>query len=107
MDYSLDQFGKDTLNAVVKPISDKLNSQIDKLAIQSRAKLAVDRGVPPSKISDIEVAEYLSNMPTQKLNETVADKMTYIGQTTRNGLIIGLGLIAIAILLVGISKKER
>ena len=107
MDLSLEQIGKDSLNAIVKPISDKLNAQIDKLALQSRSKLAFDRGVAPAQVTDLEVAEYLSNMPTQKITDVVADKMVYIGQSARNGLIIGLGLIAIAIMMVGLSNKKK
>jgi hypothetical protein len=105
-DYTLDQLGKDAISAIVKPVSDKLNSQIDKIAFQARKKLATDRGVPESLVSDIEVAEYVSNLPSQQITKEVGEKMVYIGQSTRNGLIIGLGLIAISILLVGISRKK-
>lgn len=105
MDYSIDKFGSDVVNAIVKPVSDKLNSQIDKIALQARKKLAYERSVPESKITDIEVAEYIANMPSQQITKEVADKMIYMGDAARNGLIIGLGLVAIAVLVVGLRKK--
>ncbi len=100
------QYGGKAVEALVKPVSDKLNSQIDKMAIQARSKIASERKVPQSSVSDLEVAEYISGIPTALMTKEIGTEMQYIGQSTRNGLVIGLGIIALAILIVGLNKKK-
>lgn len=106
MEYGLDNLAKDAISSITKPVSDKLNAQIDKVATLTKKKLAAQKGVSESKITDLQVAEYIANLPTQKMTEEIGDKMVYIGDVTRNGLIIGLGLIAIAVLVVGLKRKS-
>ena len=102
---SFSNASQELVAAAVKPISDKLNNQIDKIAIDARKKLAFENKVPESKVTNLQVAEYIANLPSKEITKQVADKMEYIGDSTRNGLIIGLGLIAIAMLVVGLKRK--
>ena len=106
-DINLSNLGDKALEVLTKPITDKLNAQIDKLAVQARTKLAAEQKIQPAQVTDLAVAEYISGIPTAKLTQEVGTKMEYIGQTTRNGLIIGLGLIALAIMFSAVVKKSH
>lgn len=100
------KYGGQAVDAIVKPIADKLNQQIDKIAYQARQKVALRQNVNPSQVTDLDVAEYIANLPTQQMTGEISQQMQYIGKTTRNGIIIGLGMVAVAILIVGMSKKK-
>lgn len=100
------QYGGKAVEVLVKPVSDKLNSQIDKLSVQARAKIALENKVPQASVSDLEIAEYIIGIPTALMTKEIGTEMKYIGKSTRNGLVIGLSLVAIAILIVGLHKKN-
>lgn len=93
------------IETLSKPISDKLNQKIDEYAKQARTKIAKENSVPEYKVTDLEVAEYLSGMPTAIMTKEIGNKMEYIGKTTAAGIIIGLALIAIAMIVTKNKNK--
>lgn len=93
------------LTVLAKPISDKLNQKIDLYAQLARTKIAKERGVKESYVTDLDVAEYLSGMPTARLSGDISNKMEYIGKAVSAGVVVGCIFIAISI-LVG-SKKNH
>lgn len=106
-DLNVGDLANKALDVLTKPLTDKLNQQIDKLAIQSRQKLAAEGGTTTSAVTDLAVAEYLAGIPTARLTEEVSSQMQYVAKSARNGLIIGLGFIAIAILFSSMIKSKH
>ncbi len=99
------QYGGAATDALLKPISDKVNAQIDKIAYQAKYRIADQRNVDPSEVSDLDVADYIIGMPTANTNAVLSEQMSYIGKCTRNGLIIGGALIGLGILVGKLATK--
>lgn len=106
-DLNAGDLANKALDVLTKPLTDKLNQQIDKLAIQSRQKLAKEGNTTTSAITDLAVAEYIAGIPTARLKDEVSNQLQYVGKSARNGLIIGLSIVAIAILISGMIKNKH
>lgn len=110
---TLDDIANAASNAVSGSISSIINNQIDKLAVQIRVKLAAEQTiatgqqVDPNSIPDLDVTEYIIGMPTGSTNKVLDEKLTYIGASVRNGLIIGFGMIAVAMIITKLSHKHE
>ena len=89
------ELGKATGGAVSEAITAVLQPKLDNIALQVRQELARRRKVHPNQISDLEVAQFILVMPSAEIGQ----KVEYIGQTVRNGVLIGCGVIALAILI--------
>ena len=98
--------GNQTVTAIVTPISNMLNQQLAKIAGEARLKLATDQNVDQSQITDLAVAEYIAGIPTAQLTAQVSTQMVDIGHSVRNGLIIGFGMISIAMIINGMQRHH-
>lgn len=106
-DDFLKEYGGKAGDAVSSFVSNMLNAQMGKISSQVKVKVALEKGLPPADVTDLDITEYMLAMPTAATNKALADKMEYIGKSTRNGLIIGLGLVAVAIVVTHLVKNER
>jgi hypothetical protein len=94
--------GQTAINAVVAPIQQRINSEIDQIAFQARARLAKTRGLQPEEVTDLEVAEYMLSMPLSETNRQIV----LAGNSVRNGVIAGCALIAFAMIVNGMRKPQ-
>lgn len=100
LDKTLQNLGKTAVDAVMSPIQNRINSQLDVLALQIRSKIATQRGVQPQQVSDLEIAEYMMGMPLASTNQEIEKA----GNSARNAIFAGFALIAAAILFNGTRK---
>lgn len=89
--------GKDILNVITDPIQQRINQKLDSLVSAIRVKLATEKGVSLNEITDLEISEYLMQMPLRSTNDTVtvvADQSTKI---IAGSIVIGFSIVALAI----------
>lgn len=97
------EFSKAAGGAVSDALTAAIQPKLDAITFQVRQELARRRKVQPNQISDLEVAQFILVMPSAELGV----KVEYIGQTVRNGVLIGCGVIALAILISGLIRRPR
>lgn len=93
--------------AVAAPIAAFLNSKLNDITAQARAKIAVSKGVDEGAITDLDVAEYVIAMPTAATNQVLSDQIAYVGKSLRNGIIIGAAMLSLAVFLSRIQHRDR
>jgi hypothetical protein len=103
MSDPLSVIGKTATDAILLPIQQRINSELDKVAFQARAKIAYSRGIQPNQVSDLEVAEYMISMPLSATNSEIA----LAANSVRNGIIAGFALLGSAVLINGLLNKHR
>ena len=95
--------GKETIAAIAAPIQAKILQKIDYLVIDIRNKIAKDRKISPSKVTDLEISEYLLQMPLGSTN-LVVEKQAKSGVLIVSGsILIGFSLLALAVFF---SRKK-
>lgn len=97
------EFSKTVGGAASDAITAAIQPKLDAITEQVRQELARRRKVHPSKVSDLEVAQFIMAMPSSDLGV----KIDYMAQTVRNGVLIGCGVIALAILISALVRRTR
>ena len=98
----LAMIGQTAINAVIAPIQQRINSELDQIAFQSRLRLAKLNGVRPEEVTDLEIAEYMLAMPLSETNRQIV----LAGNSVRNGVVAGCALIAFAMIVNGMRKPQ-
>lgn len=91
--------GSDLLKSVTEPIQAKVNQQLDKVVQDIRNKIANKRKVALSKVTDLEISEYLLSMPLKSTNDVLDEQIADAGRSIRNGIIIGFIILTIGVFL--------
>ena len=76
-----------------------IKPHIDAITVQARAAIAQKAGKTPQQVTDLEVARYLTNLPTADMTDRLAEKADLATKTLRNAILIGAGSLAIAIVV--------
>jgi hypothetical protein len=99
MDFDLSTAAGQAVAVVLQP-------KIDALTAQARQVLAQQTKRPVQQITDLEVARYLTNLPTADMTDRLAEKADLATKSLRNAVLIGCGTLAIAI-VVGSYLRGR
>lgn len=91
--------------ALAQTVSAALAPKLDSILKQSRAEVAKIANKPAAQVTDLEIARYMSNLPTADISENLAKQIDLTTKVLRNALLIGFGTVAVAIVVGNIVRK--